>query len=269
MSQKINILMVDDTPGKLVSYGTILAELGENLIKANSGADALACLLKTDIALILMDVNMPEQNGFELAEMVRQHPRFRDVAIIFISAEHLSDSDQIKGYKHGGVDYITVPIIPELLRAKVKVFTQLHRNKLQLQILNREMGDLSSRLIRLRDEERRRLSRELHDGLGQTLIAARMSVDTILNADDLVEATQQAEQAGELIDDATKQVCSLSYLMHPPLLDEVGLKPHFTRMWKVSPNAAGSGPALRYSLRLFLVSDQIWKLRFFVLSRNR
>src|SRR5580698_3140656 len=116
--EKVNILMVDDQPGKLMTYEAILNELGENLIKARSGKEALDHLLKTDIAVVLMDVSMPELDGFELADMIRQHPRFQKVAIIFISAVHLTDIDRLNAYQRGAVDYIAVPIVPELLRAR-------------------------------------------------------------------------------------------------------------------------------------------------------
>ena len=89
MREKVNILMVDDQPGKLLSYEVILEELGENLIKANSGREALEYLLRNDIAVVLMDVSMPEIDGFELADMIRQHPRFQKTAIIFISGSAL------------------------------------------------------------------------------------------------------------------------------------------------------------------------------------
>jgi len=134
-----NILMVDDQPGKLLSYEVILKELGENLIQARSAREALDHLLHRDIAVVLMDVSMPEIDGFELADMMRQHPRFQKTAIIFISAVHLTDLDRIKGYKSGAVDYISVPVIPELLRAKVSVFAELHRKNRQLERLNREL----------------------------------------------------------------------------------------------------------------------------------
>jgi CheY-like chemotaxis protein len=117
--------MVDDQPGKLLSYEVMLADLGETLIKANSAKEALEILLKTDVAIVLMDVSMPELDGFELAAMIRQHPRFQRTAIIFVSAVHLTDVDQLKGYEHGAVDYISVPVVPELLRAKVRVFADL------------------------------------------------------------------------------------------------------------------------------------------------
>src|SRR5262250_1227224 len=163
--EKVNILMVDDQPAKLLSYEVILSELGENLIKAGSGREALEHLLKTDIAVVLMDVSMPEIDGFELADLIRQHPRYQKTAIIFISAVHLTDLDQIKGYERGAVDYIPVPIVPELLRAKVSVFAELHRKTRQLESLNRELEQralalkaaeddlrwLSARLLRSQD----------------------------------------------------------------------------------------------------------------------
>jgi PAS domain S-box-containing protein len=137
--EKINILMVDDQPAKLLSYEVMLGELNENLIQATSGKVALELLLKNDVAVVLMDVSMPELDGFELATMIRQHPRFQKTAIIFISAVHLTDIDRLKGYKHGAVDYISVPVIPELLRAKVSIFAELHRKTRQLETLNQEL----------------------------------------------------------------------------------------------------------------------------------
>src|SRR5215469_9256040 len=104
-SQKVNILLVDDQPSKLLTYEAILTELGENLIKAASGTEALQHLLKNDIAVVLTDVSMPGIDGFELADMMRQHPRFQKTAIIFISAIHISDIDRIRAYESGAVDY--------------------------------------------------------------------------------------------------------------------------------------------------------------------
>ncbi len=139
VSEKANILMVDDQPAKLLSYEAILADLGENLIKARSGRAALEQLLKHDVAVVLLDVSMPDIDGFEMADMMRQHPRFQKTAIIFISAVHLTDLDRIKGYQSGAVDYISVPVVPEVLRAKVRVFAELHRKTRQLEALNQEL----------------------------------------------------------------------------------------------------------------------------------
>jgi PAS domain S-box-containing protein len=390
--ERVNILMVDDQPAKLLSYEAILGELDENLVKATSGRDALEYLLKADVAVVLMDVSMPEIDGFELASMIRQHPRFHRTAIIFISAVHLTDLDRLKGYERGAVDYISVPVVPELLRAKVSVFAELHRKAQQLRLLNRELeqrvaertqeletkaealeilnaqlnrkneqldailqtapdiifssrgdgsrdyisdrffeytgalsesatgfgwtdyvhpedreeikahwahciqaGDryeaeyrirgtagqyrwfraraipirdpegeiarwygtcsdihdsklleqsirentvtlervveertealrqLSSRLMRMQDEERRRIARELHDSLGQELAAAKMTVDGIVSQSSLQSKDRSAVDASGSIDRALQQVRTMSHLLHPPLLDEVGL----------------------------------------------
>jgi PAS domain S-box-containing protein len=392
VNEKVNILMVDDQPAKLLSYEVILAELGENLIKASSGKEALEHLLKTDIAVVLMDVSMPDLDGFELADLIRQHPRFQRTAIIFISAVSLTDMDRLKGYERGAMDYISVPVIPELLRAKVSIFAELHRKAHQLEILNRELearvaertdelekraemleqlnGELarkhqeldaimhtapdiifsrradgardyisdrfyeytgapensgsgfgwldfvhgedrersmsewmrcaqsgenyeseyrlrgkdgiyrwfraravplrnsngqivkwygtccdihdsklleqsirdnasalekmvddrtaalrrvSGRLLTMQDDERRRIARELHDGLGQELVAAKMMIAGMLAAKSAQSIERTGVEASDTIDRAIQQVRSLSHLLHPPLLDEVGL----------------------------------------------
>src|SRR4029077_10785020 len=172
---KVNILMVDDQPGKLLSYEAILADLDENLIKVHSGREALDHLLKNDVAVVLMDVSMPELDGFELADLIRQHPRFEETAIIFISAVHISEVDQLKAYQRGAMDYISVPIVPELLRAKVSVFADLYRKTRQMDALNNELRGLSARLITTQDEEGRRIARDLHDSVGQLVTALSMN----------------------------------------------------------------------------------------------
>jgi PAS domain S-box-containing protein len=136
---KVNILLVDDQPAKLLSYEVILRDLGENLLKANSAQEAFQHLLRTNVAVVLVDVFMPDLDGFELARMMREHPRFQKTAIIFISAVLLTDLDFLRGYRYGAVDYISVPVIPEILRAKVKVFAELYRKTEQLERLNREL----------------------------------------------------------------------------------------------------------------------------------
>ena len=414
--EKVNILMVDDQPGKLLSYEAILSDLGENLIKATSAKEALEQLLKHDVAVVLMDVSMPIMDGFELADMIRQHPRFQTTAIIFISAVHLTDLDRLKGYSRGAVDYISVPVIPELLRAKVSVFAELHRKTLQYASLNRELekrvaerteelalkatallhlnqelaskhqeldaivktapdiifssrGDghrdylserfyeytgadngsahgfgwlthihpedseeveahwikslktgvnyeaeyrmrdkagnyrwfraravpirnhegkivkwygtcsdihdsklleqsmreaadrlekmvderttalrhLSTRLMALQDEERRRIARELHDGLGQELIAVKMMLDSLLVGPSSKSAREAAADASELVNHAIQQTRSISHLLHPPLLDEVGL--HSAVQWYLDGFTKRSGIETFYEVQ--------------------
>jgi PAS domain S-box-containing protein len=139
MSDKVNVLLVDDQPAKLLAYEEILRDLGENLIKASSAGEALDFLLKNDAAIILMDVCMPDLDGFQLAAMIRDHPRFHKTAIIFVSAIQVADVDRLRGYEMGAVDYVPVPVVPAVLRAKVKVFAELYRKTHQLELLNDEL----------------------------------------------------------------------------------------------------------------------------------
>jgi PAS domain S-box-containing protein len=136
MTEKVNVLLVDDQPDKLLAYEVILHELNENLVKTSSAREALQFLLKNDVAVILIDVCMPDLDGFQLAAMLREHPRFSETAIIFISAIHLTDVDRLRGYAMGAVDYVPVPVIPDVLRAKVKVFVELYRKTRELEQLN-------------------------------------------------------------------------------------------------------------------------------------
>ena len=136
---KVNILLVDDQPGKLLSYEAILGELGETLLMTRSANEALQALLRNEIALVLIDVCMPDLDGFELAAMIRDHPRYQNIAIIFVSAIQISDLDRLRGYELGAVDYVPVPVVPKLLRAKVRVFVDLYRKTRELHLLNAEL----------------------------------------------------------------------------------------------------------------------------------
>src|ERR1700723_3613957 len=225
--EKVKILMVDDQPAKLLSYEVILKELNEELLKAHSGKEALDQLLRNDIAVVLMDVSMPELDGFELADIIRQHPRFQKTAIIFISAVHLTDIDQLKAYQRGAVDYISVPIVPELLRAKVTVFADLHRKTRQMETLNHQLRNLSARLMASQDEERRRIARDLHDSAGQVVVAFGMNNEiALMEAEKLSPTAVEAlRQNTELALQFSNEVRTISHLLHPPLLDEIGLLP--------------------------------------------
>jgi PAS domain S-box-containing protein len=163
-ADKVNILLVDDQPAKLLSYEVILGELGENLIKASSPHEALGILLKTDVAVVLIDVVMPQIDGFQLAAMIREHPRFQKLAMIFVSGVQIADTDHLRGYEIGAVDYVAVPVVPEVLRAKVKVFVELYRKTRQLEALNAELeqrvaartAELGAQTALLRASEERR-----------------------------------------------------------------------------------------------------------------
>ena len=166
MSDQVNILLVDDQPGKLLSYEVMLRDLDANLLKATCANEALQLLLKNEVAVILIDVCMPELDGFELAAMIREHPRFQKTALIFISAIHLSESDYLRGYDAGAVDYVPVPVVPELLRAKVRVFSELYLKTKQLEQLNRELEQrVAERTMALEAANNRLIQSEKARGL--------------------------------------------------------------------------------------------------------
>lgn len=138
--EKVNILLVDDHPSKLLAHEAILTQLEENIVKAHSGREALEQLLKLEFAVILLDVKMPEMDGFETAELIRQRPSLEKTPIIFLTSYSTSDLDRLKGYHLGAVDYLFLPIVPEVLKAKVQVFVDLAKQK---QIIQRQAENLT------------------------------------------------------------------------------------------------------------------------------
>jgi len=197
---RLNILMVDDQPAKLLTYEAMLGQLGENLIKAANAQEALTHLLKEDVAVVLMDVNMPEVSGFELAALIRQHPRCDKTAIIFVSAVHISDLDRVHGYETGAVDYVSVPVVPEILRAKISVFLDLYRKTMQLEGLNRTLEErVSSRTMALAEADRRK-----NEFLAMLAHELRNPLQPIRNALELLRqpgaAPTERELAGEIIE---------------------------------------------------------------------
>ena len=167
------VLLVDDQPARLLTYRAILEPLGEDLHQASSGRDALRQLMLRDFAVILLDVNMPDIDGFETAAMIHEHPRFEKTPIIFVTAINVSELDRIRGYELGAVDYVTVPVIPEILRSKVAVMCELHRKRQELQ---RAYDELAVANEALRIEK----SREL-EALNESL---RIANDTLAARND-------------------------------------------------------------------------------------
>jgi signal transduction histidine kinase len=216
---RVNILLVDDQPSKLLTYETILGDLGENLLTASSATEALECLLKNEIAVVLLDVCMPELDGYELAAMIRQHPRFQRTSIIFVSAILMTDLDRLRGYECGAVDYVPVPVVPEILRAKVSVFAELYRKTSALERLNSELeqrvaertADLQATTSALQEADRRKdeflamLAHELRNPLApirtavQLLRLKELGESQRTRARDVIE--RQVEHLVRLIDD--------------------------------------------------------------------
>src|SRR5712672_1751397 len=129
---KVNVLLVDDRPDKLLALEAVLEDLGQNVVRAYSGREALRHVLAQDFAVILLDVNMPGMDGFETAALIRQRPRSETTPIIFISAVNDTDTHVSRGYSLGAVDYILTPVVPEILRAKLAVFVDLYKKTEQI-----------------------------------------------------------------------------------------------------------------------------------------
>src|SRR6266581_3084868 len=143
---KVSILLVDDQPSRLLTYESILSGLGQNLVSARSGLEALDKLMRQEFAVVLLDVSMPDMDGFEAARLIHEHPRFEKTPIIFVTGVHVTELDRLKGYKLGAVDYVYIPVVPEILRSKVSVLVELHLQRRELQALNRSLGEANRRL---------------------------------------------------------------------------------------------------------------------------
>jgi signal transduction histidine kinase len=154
LEEKVSILLVDDQPQRLVAYRAILADLDLNLVCARSGREALELLMDREFAVVLLDVSMPDMDGFEAAKLIHEHPRFERTPIIFVTGVHLDDLDRLKGYSLGAVDYVSVPIVPEILRSKVSVLVELYCKRKELQRANVRLSEAN---IALQEEKTREL----------------------------------------------------------------------------------------------------------------
>jgi len=201
----VDILLVDDQPARLLAYRAILAPLKENLIEASSGAEALKHLMERECALILLDVNMPVMDGFETASMIHQHPRFERTPIIFVTAVNVSDLDRVRGYKLGAVDYVTVPIIPEILRSKVVVLGELYRKRRDLQLANQRLEALNEAL-------RLEKAREL-DVLNESLRVANTALEA-RNVELQAQITERVRAQARLVDANRRKDEFLAMLAH-------------------------------------------------------
>jgi signal transduction histidine kinase len=174
---KVNILLVDDQPARLLTYETILGELGQNLVCARSGLEALEKLMKDEFAVVLLDVSMPDMDGFEAASLIHEHPRFEKTPIIFVTGVHVTELDRLKGYKLGAVDYVYIPVVPEILRSKVSVLVELYTKRRELREANRSLAQANSQLAQANTTLQAEKTRELQ-ALNETLQRANSELES-------------------------------------------------------------------------------------------
>ena len=236
---KADVLLVDDEPKNLMALQELLQPLGQNLIAARSGLEALRLVLQHNFAVIVLDVRMPEMDGFETARLIRERERSRHIPIIFLTGVSREVESAFRGYEVGAVDYLMKPIVPEVLRSKVSVFVELHRKNAALssEIAERKMAEerlreseiklraLAARLISIREEERARIAREIHDELGQVLTSLKMDLTWLVKQLDPSEKPllARADTMCRLIDSTVQVVRRMSTGMRPEILDDMGL----------------------------------------------
>jgi signal transduction histidine kinase len=223
-----SILLVDDNPAKLTALAAVVADMGLEIHTAHSGREALRLLLQRDFAVILLDARMPGMDGFETASLIHGRPKSAHTPIIIVTAEAGSDAERIRGYGSGAVDFIFSPILPEVLRAKIRVFVDLFylQRKLALQaeqILEskRQLRGLANYEEQIREEERKRIAREVHDQLGQSLLALRMDVSLLQERAEAVpeDLRDRVSDAMNHIDTAIRSVRAIINDLRPPVLD--------------------------------------------------
>src|SRR5205814_627807 len=217
------ILLVDDEPKSLFALQELLSTLGQNLMVAQSGEEALRLALKNDFAVILLDVRMPGIDGFETARLIRSRERSRLTPIIFLTAAADEMSSMFRGYEVGAVDYLQKPVVPEILKSKVAVFVELHAKSERLRESEEKLRRLAAHLISVREEERAHIAREIHDELGQVLTGLKMEVGWLakrLKDKDLIDKT---DSMGKLIDSTVQTVRKIATGLRPEMLDDMGL----------------------------------------------
>src|ERR1700753_2013540 len=181
------VLLVDDQPARLLTYEAVLEGVGVQCIRAHSGKEALEKLLHSSFALILLDVSMPEMDGFEAARLIREHPRFEQTPIIFVTGVHVSELDCLRGYEVGAIDYIAVPIVPEVLRSKVALLVELYRRRKELEDLNRTLEATRGQL----EHERHTQQRDIEDRY-RAIFENPMALSVVIRA--------VRDEAGKVVD---------------------------------------------------------------------
>jgi signal transduction histidine kinase len=213
-----SVLVVDDDAKSLMAMRELLQSPGLKVVVANSGQQALECILRDDFAVALLDARMPIMDGFETARRMREHERARQTPIIFLTGAYEDPPSMFRGYEAGAVDYIVKPPVPEILKSKIGVFVELYNKSADLRAL-------AARVQSVQEEEQRRIAREIHDELGQALTALKMDLSWMTNrlppeAGPLLEKTRSMAAQ---IDSMVHSVRELAARLRPEALDELGL----------------------------------------------
>lgn len=277
------VLLVNDDSASLLALTSLLTysppENQYEVVVARSGEEALRHVLNYDFAVILLDVSMPGMDGFETAEAIHSHPRSASVPIIFITAHYADEINKLKGYQKGAVDYLFTPIFPQILQSKVSVFVELAKKNLQLQSQAEELAELNIELQeqrkldlqhlnerkqteealrqsqeelrqlasyqdRIKEDERKRIAREIHDELGQNLLALRLDVSMLhaRTGNSHPKLNKKVHAVLDQIDSTMKAMRSIINNLRPSVLD-LGL--NAAMEWQVKEFQRRTGIACR------------------------
>jgi two-component system sensor histidine kinase/response regulator len=279
----VSILLVDDDPTKRFAIKTILAPLGEEVIEASSGPDALRQLLRKEFAVVLLDVRMPTMDGYETAQLIRQRPRSELTPIIFVTALNQGETNTGRGYELGAVDFVFAPVVPAILRAKVTVFVELYRAQQELRRYRNQL----EHLVEERTTALTAINRELEafsylvsndlraplqafDGLSQALLADYGSkLDR--KAKDYIERMRKASQRmGDVFDglqslfrvtggDIHRETVDVS-AMAAEIVEELQVsQPDRHVKVSIGPNLSVSGDARLVRILLGNLISNAWK----------
>ncbi len=229
-TEKVNILLVDDQPARILTYESVLGELNQNLVSARSGLEALDKLMREEFAVVLLDVSMPDMDGFEAARLIHEHPRFERTPIIFVTGVHMSELDRLKGYKVGAVDYVSIPVVPEILRSKVSVLVELYCKRRELSTLNRHLAEANERLAQANVALQEEKTREL-ETLNSSLQQANLEMErtNLVLQSEIVERARIEEALKEADRQKDEFLAMLAHELRNPLAP-IGNAVHLMKM---------------------------------------
>ncbi|MGE5639331.1 MAG: response regulator [Clostridia bacterium] len=223
VTPRAKILIVDDEPKSLYALQELLGSLEQDLMVAQSGEEALKLALRHDFAVILLDVRMPGMDGFETAKMIRGRERSSQTPIIFLTAHADEVNSMFRGYAVGAVDYLTKPVIPDVLKSKVAIFVELHMKTERLRESEDKLRRLAAHLISVREEERAHIAREIHDELGQVLTGIKMEVGQLAKRLKEPALLERTDSMAKLIDSTVQTVRKIATGLRPEMLDDMGV----------------------------------------------